>query len=111
MGKPGLITLRMVWPGLDSCSCRHAHHYIGVLLPAIMCFRQIIYNLVKSFGHKVGKLHLDHRFISFNGKSEPGTKYSSLTKWCVSHTRFSKFINKSFCYLKNPTILCDILTH
>src|SRR5688572_13031654 len=98
-----------------TCSCsgsgRHTHHYISLLSPSPMCFRQVVNNLVKSFGNKICKLHFNHRLHSLHGQTQSSTNNGCFADWCVAYTGLSEFIYKPLGDFKGSTILGNVLTH
>ena len=50
--------------GTSPCTCRHPNDNICFFAPTIMCFGQVIYNLVKSNRYKISKLHFHNGFIA-----------------------------------------------
>ena len=65
MKEPGLIALGVKWTCACTCSRRHTHDHIGMLSPAVMQFCEVIDDLIKATGDKIGELHFHHSFEPF----------------------------------------------
>ena len=111
MGKPGLVALRMEWPCTHAATGRHTNDNIGICAPAIVEFRQVVDDLVKTTGHKIGKLHFHHGFITFQAKSERCTHDGRFTKRGIPDPPFPKFFGKTIGYFKHAPIIRYVLSH
>ena len=65
MNKPCLITLAVKRACANTSARRHANNNICILPPAIMNFSQVIDDLVKAHGNKIGKLHFHDTLKTF----------------------------------------------
>src|SRR5688572_20041142 len=111
MEEPCFVALRM--EGTSGCTRtgRHANNHIGILPPTPVRFREIIYNLVKTFGYEICELHFDHGLHSFNREAETSSNNSRLANRRVAHPFLPELFNKTFRYLKNASVFCNILSH
>src|SRR5690554_931287 len=90
---------------------RRPDSYINRWAPSVMRLGQIIHNLVKSTGNKIGKLHFYNGFITVERKAKCRAKRTRFNNGRIPDSLFSEALRKSFCYFKNPAVFGNILPH
>src|SRR5688572_8943897 len=92
-------------------TCWHAYHHISVLSPPVVDLGQVVYNLVKAYCYKVGKLHFHHTLEPLQRKTQSSTYDSALAQRRIPYPLLPKLLHKAFCYFKGTSILRNILSH
>src|SRR5690349_6267206 len=111
MHKPGFIALAVKRTGAYATTGGHADHHISGLSPAVVDLGEVVHDLVKPLGNKVGKLHLHHALEAFQRQSQRCTDDGTFAKRRIAYPLFSKLLHESFRYFKGASVFSNVLSH
>ena len=69
MEEPCFVALAMERSCCHTRAGGHAHHNVGMFMPSVMEFRQIINDLIESTSDEICKLHFNHGLPALHGKA------------------------------------------
>ena len=111
MEEPSLIALAVEGACTYAGSGRHAHHHIGIFLPAVVQFGQVVHDLVEADCHKISELHFHHGLHAFDREAKRGTHNRGFAERGVAYPVLAKGFNKSFGHFEHPAVFGDVLAH
>ena len=97
MRKPGLQTLRMLWPSIQTSTMRCAHHHRHTTLTAEheVRLRSLIHNGVHREGHEIHQHDFNDGPHSCECCADGHTCNCRLRNWCVAHSLAAKALHQS----------------
>ena len=110
-GEPGFHCLAVVGAGPDAAAYGQAHGHVGVLVPAVVLFGEVVHDLVEAAGDEVAELHLHHRFAAGDAQAQADADDGAFAERGVTDTVGAKLLHETVGDLEDTAVVGNVLPH